>query len=328
MQLSSTTLLIVVGITASSSTVYCEDSTEFINRNIREQWQTSNVVAATDCKKPQFVRRLYLDLAGRIPTPNEVQSFINDDGPDKDVVLVDQILQSEDYVQHFADVFDTLLMGRTQPNKYNERRKHQWRSWLDNVFRENRPWNDVVVEMLLARPNSEDDRGAVWFLYERNNDHQKMAESIAQAIFGIRIECAQCHDHMIATEIKQAHYWGLVAFFNRSTNQKTPSGPRVAESAIGGFSEFANLEGTSTPNLLTFFWHRRRRRSSSFNRQKNGRQERTLRPCQSGKGSTSPRIFATRTIRGTGRNEPPSGCSCVCESSFGHAVGSRHRASV
>ena len=253
MQLPPTTLLFVVVATLSGSTVYCEDPAEVINRSIREQWRTTSVTAATDCKEPQFVRRLYLDLAGRIPTPNEVQSFINDDAPDKNVVLVDHILQSEDYFQHFADVFDTLLMGRTQPNQYDERQKHQWRSWLENIFRENQPWNDAVVAMLLARPNSQNDRGAVWFLYERNNDHQKIAEAIAPAIFGIRIECAQCHDHMIATEIKQAHYWGLVGFFNRSTNQKTPGGPRVAESAIGGFSEFANLEGTSTPNLLTFF---------------------------------------------------------------------------
>jgi len=252
MQLPSTVLLFVVVTTLSGSTVYCEDPTEVINRSIREQWRKTSVIGATDCTEPQLVRRLYLDLAGRIPALDEVQSFINDDTPNKNVLLVDHILQSEDYVQHFADVFDTLLMGRTQPNQYNERQKHQWRSWLENIFRENRPWNDVVVAMLLARPNSQSNRGAVWFLYERNNDHQKMAEAIAPAIFGIHIECAQCHDHMIATEIKQAHYWGLVAFFNRSTNQKTSSGPRVAESAVGGFSEFSNLEGTSTPNLLTF----------------------------------------------------------------------------
>ncbi|MCA9086843.1 MAG: DUF1553 domain-containing protein, partial [Planctomycetaceae bacterium] len=150
-------------------------------------------------------------------------------------------------------VFDTLLMDRGNEQRYRDRSNNQWRAWLERVFRENRPWKDAVSEILLARPESNSDRGVVWFLYERKDDHQKIAESVARAFFGIRIDCAQCHDHMIASEIEQRHYWGLVAFFNRSQNVKTKNGPRVEESAIGGFSDFANLEGSSSPNLLTFF---------------------------------------------------------------------------
>jgi len=243
-------LALLVG---SSTTMAAEPSVVVINRAIETAWQQNEVAPAAECSDQELARRLYLDLAGRIPTPQEVAAFTANESPDNLGSVVDQLLASEDYVHHFADTFDTLLMGRTELNKYNERRKHQWRAWLERVFRENRPWNTVVADILAARPDSQDDRGLVWFLYERNNDHQKIAEAIAPAFFGIRIECAQCHDHMIATEIEQAHYWGLVAFFNRGTNQNTPNGPRVAESAIGGFSEFANLEGSSTPNLLTFF---------------------------------------------------------------------------
>jgi hypothetical protein len=58
---------------------------------------------------------------------------------------------------------------------------------------------------------------------------------------------------MVASDIHQAHYWGLVAFFNRSKNQKTNAGPRLSESAVGGFSDFANIHGSSYPNLLTFY---------------------------------------------------------------------------
>src|SRR5207237_726202 len=65
--------------------------------------------------------------------------------------------------------------------------------------------------------------------------------------------CAQCHDHMIAREIKQAHYWGMVAAFNRSKNVDTPNGPGIAESAIGGFVSFANLKKESQLASLTFF---------------------------------------------------------------------------
>ena len=234
-------------------TMRAENPTEQINAAIRTGWEHAQVRPAPNCSDSQFARRLYLDIAGRIPTTGELDTFLNDPSEERRDALIDRLLNSEEYVRHFASVFDTLLMGRTSEQQYATRRNHQWQSWLEVVFRDNRPWNTVVEEILLARPDSQDDRGVVWFLYERNNQHQQIAEAIAPAFFGIHIECAQCHDHMMAPEIEQAHYWGLVAFFNRGTNQKTPNGPRVAETAIGGFSDFANLEGSSSPNLLTFF---------------------------------------------------------------------------
>ncbi len=227
--------------------------TDRINHLIEQKWEESGVQPAPPATESDFVRRVYLDLVGRPPTRQERQTFLNDQRSNKREMVVDLLLQSEDYVHHFTDIFDALLMGRGSEQNYREREQHQWRSWLERVFRDNRPWNQVVAEILMARPESKDDRGLVWFLFERKDNHQEIAEAIAPAFFGIRIECAQCHDHMIATEIAQAHYWGLVAFFNRGKNTKTPNGPRVSESAIGGFSDFANLEGSSSPNLLTFF---------------------------------------------------------------------------
>jgi hypothetical protein len=110
----------------------------------------------------------------------------------------------------------------------------------------------VAAEILLARPANEDQNGAIWYLYSRKNNHQEIAEAVSRDFFGVRIDCAQCHDHPLADEILQRHYWGLTAFFNRSTNIDTPKGPRLAESAIGGFSEFANIRGSSAPNELIF----------------------------------------------------------------------------
>jgi hypothetical protein len=80
-----------------------------------------------------------------------------------------------------------------------------------------------------------------------------MAEALAPVVFGVQIKCAQCHDHMVAREIKQAHYWGMVAAFNRTKNVDADSGPGLAESAIGGFVSFANLKKESQPARLVFF---------------------------------------------------------------------------
>ena len=76
----------------------------------------------------------------------------------------------------------------------------------------------------------------------------EMAEAVAPVIYGTRIDCAQCHDHPLAREIRQAHYWALVAAFNRS--RRAGSGVVVEESAIGGHLNFTNLKKESQPALL------------------------------------------------------------------------------
>lgn len=224
-----------------------------IDSRLADGWEAAGVKPAPVVSDRVFIRRLSLDLLGRVPTVAETQTFLRDKRPDKRRQLARHLLASEDCVQHFADTFDTLLMGRGPERMYQERRRHQWRAHLERLFRDDRSWSDFVAETLLARPNSPDQDGSVWFLYERKDDHQKIAEAIAPAFFGIRIECAQCHDHPLAYEIEQRHYWGLVAFFNRGKNVTTKHGPRVSESAVGGYSEFADLAGDSQPNLLTFF---------------------------------------------------------------------------
>lgn len=223
-----------------------------IDQRIALGYSKASIVPAEICTDEQFIRRLYLDIAGRIPTLGERESFLLDHSGSKRLEWIDRLLASEDYVENFADTFDALLMGRATRGKIGERKSH-WRPYLEDVFRSNRPWDEVAREILLARPQSPEQSGAVWFLYERNDNAQAIAEAVAPAFFGIRIDCAQCHDHMIATEIHQEHYWGLVAFFNRSKNTKTSTGPRLSESAIGGFSDFANIYGSSYPNLLTFY---------------------------------------------------------------------------
>jgi hypothetical protein len=126
-----------------------------------------------------------------------------------------------------------------------------WWTFLENAFRTNRPWNETVREFLVARPapDQPENKGASWFLYERRNEHQAIAEAVAPVVYGTKIDCAQCHDHPLAREIKQAHYWGLVAAFNRSKNVER--GSDVAESAVGGFVNFTNLKKESQPALMT-----------------------------------------------------------------------------
>jgi hypothetical protein len=170
---------------------------------------------------------------------------------------VDSLLANPEHAKHLREIFDVVLMGRRGADFENQRVNNQWYDFLESSFRENRPWNQIVRELIVARPAANQKRGSVWYLYERQNNPQAMAEAVAPMVFGVQIKCAQCHDHMVAREIKQAHYWGMVAAFNRSKNVDSATGLGLAESAIGGFSSFANLKKESQPAFLSFFNGRR-----------------------------------------------------------------------
>ncbi len=218
--------------------------------------QENSLTPATAVEDVVFARRIYLDLIGRVPRSHELHAFESQDISNKRELLVDRLLASEEHADHFAEVLDAILIGRTNAEQVKKRTEASWISYLKNAIHENRPWNLVARELVLARPNNPEIRGAAWYLYARKDKHQDIAEAVSKDIFGVRIDCAQCHDHPLADEIKQRDYWGLVAFFNRSKNVDTPEGPRIAESAIGGFSDFANLEGSSSPNELRFLGDR------------------------------------------------------------------------
>jgi hypothetical protein len=215
--------------------------------NYRRDWHSKGNGI---CDDRTFVRRIYLDLAGRIPTTAETDSFITSSDPQKRTALVDQLLAGGDYPRHLAEVLDVVLMGRKNGRAAAARSAHGWPQYLQTSIEKNRPWDKIVAELITARPVSPEEKGAVWFLYERKNNYQQMAEAVAPVAFGVSIGCAQCHNDPLAHEIKQQNYWGLVAAFNRTTNADTSDGPALAESAIGGFVNFTNLKKESQPAIL------------------------------------------------------------------------------
>ena len=216
---------------------------------VSEAWASRQVNPAAAADPRTWCRRVYLDLAGRIPTAREQAEFLAAPEVSRREALVDRLLAAPGYPVHMRELWDVFLMGRPKRDAHEDRRRQNgWWTFLETAFRENRPWNETVRAMLVARPGSVEEKGASWFLYERRNEHQAIAEAVAPVIYGTRIDCAQCHDHPLTREIKQAHYWGLVAAFNRSKN--IDGGSDVAESAIGGFINFTNLKKESQPAVL------------------------------------------------------------------------------
>ena len=221
---------------------------EAISTLLAEGWARAGVKPAAAVTDAVWCRRVYLDLAGRIPTQAELAAFVA--APQRDG-LIDKLMAAPEYAVRMRELWDSFLMGRLPRGNPDGRRKGSgWWTFLERAFKDNRPWNEVVYDVLCARPDKAPERkGAAWFLFERKNDFQKIAEAVAPVVYGTRIDCAQCHDHPLAREIKQAHYWGLVAAFNRGKNVDGSMG--VAESAVGGFMNFTNLKKESQPAVVT-----------------------------------------------------------------------------
>ena len=224
-----------------------------IDTYVSEVWEKEQITPSHRSDDDVFVRRLYLDLIGRIPTVGEAADFRLDTSSGKRERLIDRLIDSDEFAAHMTNVFDAYLMGRNGRDAIERRQKNGWRPYLYEAFRENRRWDRMARDMTLARASKETDVRAGWFLYERKNDYQQIAEAVSANLFGLRIECAQCHDHPLASEIQQYHYWGMVALFGRGKNKQSKNGPRVFESAVGGHKTFKDLAGDDHEAELTFF---------------------------------------------------------------------------
>jgi len=228
-----------------------DSADQAIETLLAEGWEKAGVKPSQPVADRTWCRRIYLDLAGRIPTQAEVTAFLAAPADGKRAALVDRLLASNEYSVRMRELWDVFLMGRVKRGNPDGRRKQSgWWTFLETAFQTNRPWNETVHEFLCGRPDDKPEtKGDYYFLYERRNEHQRIAEAVAPVVYGTKIDCAQCHDHPLAREIKQAHYWGLVAAYNRGKNVEGASG--VAESAVGGFINFTNLKKESQPALVT-----------------------------------------------------------------------------
>src|SRR5262245_54286268 len=161
----------------------------------------------------EFLRRVYLSLTGVIPTAEDARAFFADSSADKRAKLVDQLLASEGYARHLTNLFDVLLMDR-RPDKHVKR--PEWRDFLQKSFADNKPYDQFVREILSADGTDPKTRPAAKFYLDRDGELNVLTKDISRLFLGMNLHCAQCHDHPLVDAYKQDHYYGVLAFLNRS----------------------------------------------------------------------------------------------------------------
>lgn len=209
-------------------------------------------LAAPRSSDDEFVRRVYLDLAGTIPTSDQTREFLASQSPLKREQLIDQLLTSPQHARRLQYVFDEMLMERRGGTDVPDA---DWQNWLRESFRDNKPWDQLVTEILSADGVDEKQRPAVKFFLDRKFDVDLVTRDIGRVFLGVDLECAQCHDHPSIDGYLQRHYYGLSAFLKRSylfTDPKTKKKVlgEKAEGDVKFTSVFTAEEGQTDPRVL------------------------------------------------------------------------------
>lgn len=157
-----------------------------------------------------FIRRVYLDVIGTLPTAHEVVTFLDSKQPNKRAALIDALLERDEYAQFWALKWADVLRGN--PATISERGVHSFHRYLVRTVAEDRPMTQFARELLTSQGNTLHRPAANFYRIARTPEDA--AETAAQLFMGIRLQCAKCHNHPFES-ITQTDYYGLAAFFAR-----------------------------------------------------------------------------------------------------------------
>ncbi|MEQ8209922.1 MAG: DUF1553 domain-containing protein [Lacipirellulaceae bacterium] len=203
-------------------------SSQLIDDLITRGWKEYGFAPSKEATDTEWCRRLYLDVLGRIPTVEELESFTNQKRTaDRDEKLVEKLLGPEyvdEYARNWTTIWTNTLIGRTGGT---DRRALTSRpgmmQYLERVLLENKPYHlmarDLITATGDARPDMENFNGAVNFLVEKLDENGVQATAKTSQIFlGMNVQCTQCHNHPF-NEYQQNQFWELNAFFRQTRNE-------------------------------------------------------------------------------------------------------------
>ncbi len=163
-----------------------------------------------------FLRRVTIDIAGRLPTAEETRAFLKDQSPDKRANKIDSLLDSPDYAAYFAQKWASILRNKRSKDTY-QRGTFAFHDWLRTSFDENKPFDQLVTEVLTASGEMGRNPAVGWFRAVK--DQKEQMQDIAQVFLGIRMQCAQCHHHPYE-KWSQDDYYSFAAFFTSVGRKK------------------------------------------------------------------------------------------------------------
>lgn len=193
----------------------------YIDQRIHEKLRNLRIQPSELCSDVEFIRRASLDICGIVPSPERVNQFVADASPDKRAKYIDEMLARKEFVEMWVMKWSELLQIRsTQQVSYKATLLYY--DWLKSKIANNVPVNQMVRELLGSQGGTFTVPATNYYQNEQNN--LKVAENVAQVFLGMRIQCAQCHNHPF-DRWTMDDYYGFVAFFSQVA-RKASEDPR------------------------------------------------------------------------------------------------------
>ena len=190
------------------------------------------------CSDQEFIRRATMDLNGVLPTPEETKKFLDNKDPQKRAKLVDELLERPEYADlwtlKWADVF------RSSRKTIQQKGTHVFQKWLHDHIDKNTPLNAVIHDVITASGSTFANPPANY--YRIAKEPTALAETTAQLFFGVRMQCAKCHNHPFE-RWTQDDYYSFAAFFARVKQRKDPIEPGTAQNKDGAEYVYSERAG-------------------------------------------------------------------------------------
>jgi hypothetical protein len=221
----------------------------FIDGLVYRKLHKLNVLPSETCDDADYLRRVYLDIIGTLPTPDEARRFLADKRADRRARLVDEVLERPEYADYWALKWADLL--RIERQALGHKRAYGYYKWVRDGLAQNKPYDRFVREIVTAEgPLGEVGPASFYKAVTRPGD---AASTLSQVFLGVRIACAECHHHPF-DRWSQSDYYGMTAFFAPVAVRGGPrdemllaSGAAEAKNPRTGETSFAHALAVPSP---------------------------------------------------------------------------------
>jgi hypothetical protein len=183
----------------------------YIDELVQAKLQQLRMDPAPRCSDEVFLRRVFIDLTGLLPTEDEYQRFMSSAEPDKRDKLIEELLERKEFTEVWVSKWAEWLMMRSN-NQVSSKSIALYYTWLSETIADNVPLDQMVREILSASGGT--FRNPATNFYQIERDTLKVSENVAQIFLGMRTQCAQCHNHPF-DRWTQDDYYGFAAFFSQ-----------------------------------------------------------------------------------------------------------------
>jgi len=188
-----------------------EPEGNYIDNLVADKLQKLRIAPSEICDDATFLRRVFLDIIGLPPTPADFETFMASTEPDKRAKLIDELLERKEFSEIWVGKWAELLQVRSS-NTVSYKSMFLYYNWLADKLQKNTPMDEMVRELLSA--NGGTFKNPATNFFQTTTDTLLLTENVAQVFMGMRIQCAQCHDHPF-DRWTQNEYYEFASFFSQ-----------------------------------------------------------------------------------------------------------------